>query len=68
MRDERDLEDYHFAVDDGVKYSGQMQKHNADNALIVHCVQNVILYTDKGRLDTVIGIVGGLVGLADIVL
>ena len=27
-----------------------------------------IVYTDEGRLDTVIGLVGGLVGLADIVL
>ena len=32
------------------------------------CVQNVIMYTDKCRLDTVSGLVGGLVELADIVL
>ena len=32
------------------------------------CVEKVIMYTDNGRFGTVIGIVGGLVGLADIVL
>ena len=45
-----------------------VQKQHGDNVLIVHCMQDVILYTDKDRLDAVIWLVRRLVGVARIIL
>ena len=42
---------------DSIKYGRQVQKQHNDNVLIVHCTQDIILYTDKGHLDTVIWLI-----------
>ena len=39
-----------------------------DNILVVHCTQDVILYTDKGRLDAVVWLIRRLFGHAEITL
>ena len=48
------------------RVSNAVQKQHVDN--VVHCTQDGILYTVKGRLNAGISFVRRLIGLAEVIL
>ena len=52
---------------DSIKCSRQVQKRYNNNLLVVCYTRDVIMYTEKDRLDAVIWLVRRLIGIAEII-